>query len=701
MINEIYWYDIECLPNLFTCCIERDSDGGKWQFEISPWYHQGRELYNLLMQIKQSGGRMGGYNNYGFDYPVIHQLMQAQGNITASEMKHKADYIIEAGKRGDRFSNIIWDDNQFVPQLDLMKIHHFDNVAKMTSLKLLEFNMRMEEIVELDIPFDKEVTYEESREVLKYNWHDVTATKRFGSLSKPMIDFRDKLTEKYGKNFTNHNDTKIGADFFVMRLGDAGVKANKNIQSPRSVVNTGEILLPYISFERPEFNRILDFFRTAVIPCEGDGIREYFSQFSNELTVVIDNFHIVFGGGGIHASLKKTICYSTDTHQLIDSDVASFYPNLAIKNRFFPEHLTKDAKNEMKGLDKNSARYRELDGVQACIKLALNGVYGKSNDQHSPFLDPKYMLQTTISGQLLLCMLAEQLIKIPNLQMIQMNTDGLTYACPHEYVDHAIRVSEWWENLTKLDLEHAPYSSMPIRDVNNYMALTDKFKIKPLPHDKPDDFSHMLGDRNYATVSNDKNQYTKRIGCYAHVRAEEDSGSRELTWNKNHSSIVVAKAAEAALLHNKSIEEFIHNHDDVMDFMLRTNVPRSSHLIGEHERFNMTLQEKYQNVSRYYVSETGVSLIKVMPPTDKLILKWNTVAHWQHVDNGKQVNAPKAPSGKYALINKPSANPPDRRMGITVGWLVTVCNSMKGHEFNDINYDYYIAEARKLVDELK
>ena len=255
--NEIYWYDIESLPNFFSCAIIRDSDDATWIFEISDWKHEGQALYQILMQIAQSGGRLGGYNNYHFDYPVLHMLIEAQGNIDALTLKHKSNYIIDCANRGDSFSNVVWDDQQFVPQLDLMKIHHFDNKAKMTSLKLLEFNMRMGDIVEMDIDWQKPIDYETRCKLLTYNIHDVKATKKFGGLSKPMIEFRDKLTAKYSKNFTNHNDTKIGADFFIMRLADAGIKANKRTQSPRLSVNVGEIILPYIKFENPEFQRIL------------------------------------------------------------------------------------------------------------------------------------------------------------------------------------------------------------------------------------------------------------------------------------------------------------------------------------------------------------------------------------------------------------------------------------------------------------
>jgi hypothetical protein len=464
-------------------------------------------------------------------------------------------------------------------------------------------------------------------------------------------------------------------------------------------VRVADIILPYISFERPEFNRVLDFFRSAVVPTTGDGIKNYFAEMQSELTANIDGFDVVFGGGGIHASLSATIIASSNTHQLMDSDVASFYPNLAIKNKFYPQHLTEVFCDVYLNVYNERKTYAKKTPENNMMKLALNGVYGKSNDVHSPFLDPKYTLATTINGQLLLCMLVEQLIKIPDLKMVQMNTDGVTYLCRREYIDHAMKVSEWWEDLTQLELEHAPYERMPIRDVNNYMAKTDTWKIKPLPADQgwengtPDDFAYQLGDRQYATTSDPKNQYVKRIGCYAYVRAEEDIGTRELTWNKNHSAIVVAKAAEAALMYDQSIAEFIHNHTDMYDFCSRTKVPRTSHLMAGDERV--------QNVSRYYVSTDGVPLTKVMPSTDKLRQKWLTVAHWQHRDNGTTVNAPKAPSGKYDLIPAPSELPPERRMSIEKGFVVDVCNSIAGVTFNNIDYDYYIAATKKLVDALR
>ena len=113
--------------------------------------------------------------------------------------------------------------DQFVTQLDLFKIHHFDNKARATSLKVLEFNMRADSIEDLPFPVGTVLTHEQAQVLKKYNQHDVAQTKAFYHHSKNMIAFREELTRKYARDFMNHNDTKIGKDYFIMNLEEAGV----------------------------------------------------------------------------------------------------------------------------------------------------------------------------------------------------------------------------------------------------------------------------------------------------------------------------------------------------------------------------------------------------------------------------------------------------------------------------------------------
>jgi hypothetical protein len=728
----IYDYDIETLHNLFTIVIIRESDSATWKFEISQWMNQGIELYQLLMQIKMSKGRMRGYNNLGYDYPILHMLIEYQGIVNNALLKNKNDAIFASQGVND-YEHFIWENERHIPQIDLYRIHHFDNKAKRTSLKLLEFNMMLSNIDELELDFQALVKDRtEADRIMEYNHSDAKATAIFGGYSRSELAFRDELSIKYGKDFTNHNDTKIGQDFFVMELAKKGIRANKYNQTIRAVINVGEVILPYIKFDTPGFQEVLEFFRETVIDPEQikgffgsrdktkskctaniterladtmdpkdvrvhymDGTRTTYDKIDRNKPVkylrpvnihtVVNGFRFDFGAGGIHGSLHNTIVVPDSTQTLRDSDVASYYPNLSIANNFFPFHLGAVFCAVYLGIYNQRKTYAKGTPENNMLKLALNGVYGKSNDKHSPFYDPQYTMSITINGQLLLCMLAEQLMKIPGLTMVQINTDGLTYLCPNEYVAHADAISKWWEQLTKLELEHVDYIKMAVRDVNSYLAVTKPYMKKGV----------LVPPK------------IKRIGAYAYERASENPGSRELPWHKNHSGVVIAKAAEAALVRGDNIERFIRAHikTNPLDFMMRTKVNRADDLYLETPitvagRVITTTRKKIQNVTRYYVTNSGGKLIKQMDPTTAQNESWNVKPHWRHKVSGIVKQSAKAPSGMFVQCKPPSELPPVRRLGICAGQFVTEANKLSGLDMSDVNIKYYVDETRKLVDAL-
>jgi hypothetical protein len=609
---------------------------------------------------------MVGYNNVGFDYPVVHLIFK-NGNVGIGnkEIYNKAISII--GSHGPaKFAHMVWESDHAVPQLDLFKIHHFDNMAKTTNLKLLEFNMRMNNIE--DLPFKPgTVLNQEQRGILaKYMWHDVKATEKFYKETLDQIRFREELTEKYDRNFLNHNDTKIGKDFFIMKLEEFNpgccynyeTGRKKIVQTPRESIDLAEIILPYIKFDHPEFQRIVTWFRSQVITETKGSIKD--------INCTIDGFQYDFGTGGIHGSVESSIVNSTDEMIIEDWDVRSYYPNMAIQNGLHPEHLGQTFCSIYKEVYEQRKQYKKGTTENAMLKLALNGTYGDSNNQYSPFYDPKFTMSITINGQLSLCMLAEQLIKLDSLRMIQINTDGLTIRYPRQYKPWVHQVCKWWEDVTKLELESAEYTRMMIRDCNNYIAEYTGGKLK-------------------------------RKGAYEY----------KLGWHQNHSNLVVPKAAEAALVRGEDIREFITNHDDIFDFFLRTKVPRNSSLKWG--------DETVQNITRYYISTDGNTLQKVMPPAgpmgeykraNKLTDSYfNTVMN--EIGTGiwdERIHTKK--KSKYET----------RVSGINTGWTVQLCNdlgwlnklqemcfsdvSIKDRYFYNLNYEWYIKETEKLIKPL-
>ena len=654
-------YDIETYPNIFTVGFEHCSTGQRWLFEISFRKNEIVTLCQFLNQLKAQQCRMVGYNNLGFDYPVVHFIYKNQSaGINVSEIYQKAMSIINASPNA-KFAHLVWDDQHVATQIDLFKIHHFDNRARSTSLKMLEFNMRMDNIEDLPFPVGTTLTDQQADILIDYMWHDIFATRKFYNETLDHIRFREELSLKYNRNFLNHNDTKIGKDFFIMKLEEVQPGCcyqyvegkRKMVQTQRENIDLNHVILPYVTFDHPEFQRILTWFKAQVIT-ETKGVFK-------DVNCEIDGFKFDFGTGGIHGSVESQIVYSDDYWIIEDWDVASYYPNLAIANGLHPNHLGQTFCTIYKDVYEQRKSYPKGTAENAMLKLALNGVYGDSNNQYSPFYDPQYTMSITINGQLLLCVLAEQLIKLDVLKMVQINTDGLTIRYPRHHQQWVHSVCQWWEQLTNLTLESAEYNRMFIRDVNNYIA-------------------------EYSTGG------LKRKGAYEY----------ELGWHQNHSALVVPKAAEAALVRGENIREFIESHNDIFDFFLRTKVPRNSILEWGGEQVS--------NIVRYYISKNGKPLEKVMPPV-------GPAGEYKRANNltNDYFNSVIAEIGTGVwderIHTKNKSVYEERRTSINTGWTVELCNKLLIENFEgvdfitsidkaDINMEWYIKEAEKLVNPL-
>ncbi len=648
-------YDIECYSNIFTVVIYSPRKDQYLVFEISQRRNDVAHLDEIVRKIKFHQRRMVGFNNMGYDYPVLHAVLgfhRSNRSATWEQLcrvaKKKTDEIIGAD-HFDRFKHLIWENNQFCPQLDLFKIHHFDNTARATSLKVLQFNMRSESIE--DLPFDpsKPVDPKDFDALISYNRHDVQETYRFYLETLEAIRFREQLTVKYGINFINANDTKIGKTIFQMELEQHMGKGSchyftadgerKPKQTKRKTIAMLDVILPYVRFERKEFNLVKKWMEKQVLK---DATKDVFTRLDEvqlgdmvnhcdmtkvtgkvkNLNCIVDGFNFVFGTGGLHGCIDSATVESCDRRVIVDLDVVSYYPSLAIVNEIYPQHLGTEFCLIYKRLKDQRVTYKKGSPENAALKLALNGVYGDSNNKFSPFYDPQYTMAITINGQLLLCMLAEKLIKIDGLEMIQANTDGVTVRIDRDKLDAMDTVCKEWEKVTKLQLESVRYSRMFIRDVNNYIAEYEDGKLK-------------------------------RKGAYEY----------DLDWHQNFSCLVVQKAAEANLVRGQDIGEFIRNHDDPYDFYLRAKVPRSSRLVIRYYLTKEKVMEKtLRNITRYYVSNEGGYLIKIMPPLPK----------------------------------KPDK---EREIAVNKGWKVIVHDVIAPLE--DINYDFYVGEAEKLVNTVK
>lgn len=559
-------YDCETFKNCFVLCAVDEHTGKRFTFEISSRRNDAAALNAWANSLAAEQLSMVGFNNMGFDYPVLHFVLA--GGVSAPMIYEKAMAILNCE---DKFTHLVYPSDQRVAQIDLFKIHHFDNKARMTSLKALEFNMRLPNIQDLPFPVGTHLTHEQMDTLIDYCWNDVDATVEFYHESKDKIEFRQELSALYNKSFMNHNDVKIGKEIFQINLEASGVvcyEYGPNGRTPKQTlrhrIDLHQCVPSYAHFDTPEFNRIKQHFQSTSITVTKGAFAD--------LTATVAGMEFKFGTGGIHASVESESFVSNDTMMIYDVDVTSLYPSLAIENHYYPEHLGEKFVEVYKRLRAERVSYAKGTPQNAMLKLALNGVYGASNDAYSIFYDPLFTMKVTITGQMVLAMLVEQLLSVRGVRIIQANTDGITVYMPRAVKAEVDAKCAAWEAITRLTLESVEYRLMSIADVNSYLAVTVGGKVK-------------------------------RKGRYEH----------KVEWHQDSSCLVVPKVAEKVLVEGVPIRQTVEEWPEFMDFMIRTKVNRPSSLVLSVNGADVPLE----NTQRYYMSKEGHPMFKLMPPLAK------------------------------------------------------------------------------------
>lgn len=581
-------YDEETFPNLFSVAMTplKLGDDREWVYEISP---RRNDLAHLTYDMRNGSiDRCYGFNNLAFDYPLLHHALYLNdaGFTDPAEIAfnlfNRAQEII-AAQHG--WENHVRPRDVVVEQVDLLLIHHFDNKAKMTSLKVIEFNMQSPSVEDMPFPVGTWLEPDQIDIVLGYNKNDTRETKRFAHKSMDAITFREDLIKRgwFGTEVLNYNDTKIGKEYFKKRLEERqpGITKSRNGKKPqthRDRIRLAECIFPYVQFQRRELQDLHERLR-------GVEFSGYETKNAYKESITLDGFTFDIGQGGIHGSVNNRVILADTGHDVIDIDVTGYYPSVAIVNRLYPAHLGEVFSDVYRDIrdTREIAKEAGLKVEAGTLKLANNGTFGDFGNVHSIFYDPKCLIDVTINGQLLQVMLAEQLMRIPTLEMIQMNTDGLTIRV-HRANRHLVHaMCDWWMGVTKLRLEFKQYDMMAVRDVNNYVSLYSKDACN----------GKDAGGR-------------KRKGAYDWEMLSGSTGG-QLAWNRDFSGLVIPKAAEAALIDDTDPTWFIENHHEPYDFMMRARVTGGSKLqLGDGTPLPKTV--------RYFVSTDGQPLVKIMPP---------------------------------------------------------------------------------------
>ena len=341
--------DYETLYDCFTAVFEHYKTKETKVFVISRLRNDQSEFLSFLKQNINKKEWHISYNGLAFDAQVTHYILDnvdswkdqegldLDGHLTANIIYKFAQRTITKSNNREFADYPEW--KMQIGQIDLFKMHHWDNPAKRSSLKWIQYSMDWDNILDMPIHHGSEIrSQEELNTVLEYNINDVKSTKEIFSRSTELIKLRKELTTTYDINLFSASEPRISKELFAYYMSDKlniNKRDLKKMRTFRKSIKFKDIILDYIKFESPEFKGLLERFKAVELnPDNLKGAFKYSLDYKGVKT------H--FGVGGVHGARKSGIYESDDDNIIMSSDVTSFYPNLVIRNKWAPGHFPVD-----------------------------------------------------------------------------------------------------------------------------------------------------------------------------------------------------------------------------------------------------------------------------------------------------------------------------------------------------------------------
>lgn len=571
--------DYETLCNCFVAVFQHYKDDSvKHLFVIHEDRNDFKKLMTFFKRCKDNKEWHISYNGLAFDAQITQWMIDNRvklANMSTDELvKAIYEYAQKTIHRTEKEQFPEYAPYKLtISQIDLFKMNHWDNKAKRSSLKWVQYSMDWDNVEEMPHPHYAPITTSDQlNDLIKYCVNDVQSTKKILEHSKEQIVLRQTLTKEYGINLYSASEPRISKELFLHFLQEriGWDKAEiKRLRTPRPYIVLADCILPYIKFKTETFNSVLEYFRKKVITSTKDGFKH---------SVKYKGVTTDYGLGGIHGAADAGVYEAQPGWTIMTSDVTSFYPNLAIKNGFHPEHLPKKEFGDLyEWFFEERKKIPKTDPKNYVYKLILNSTYGLTGDENSFLYDPRMTMQITINGQLSLSMLYEMICEeIPDAIPLMQNTDGLETMIPTAAVGKYMDICSTWEQITKLSLEHDQYKKMIIRDVNNYIAVTTKDKVK----------------------------------CKGAFEWEDLYNKKVSVFHKNKSFLIIPKAIYAYFVHGIMPEDFLAQNQEIFDYCAGVKAKSGWHYEDRRVVQGELKVTKLQKIVRYYVSNDGGKLVK-------------------------------------------------------------------------------------------
>lgn len=571
----VYVYDIEVFPNVFHCTVKNTETGKLHKFEIScrsnqldelveffhtiNTNHTFGDLYTADIQFK-TDKLFCGYNNLHYDNAIINYIidyyntMKYKGYRTICRSIFNLSKVITNSSEDDISAWKKWKYMVCFDSFDLLTMLYSNKLR--VGLKEIQVTMQYKNVQEFVADWQADLPESQIDSMIDYNINDVNSTEELLNRCKKDIDLRIAIEDEYGVRVLSKDGVNIGMKILTQKyLEKTGLTwwDIKDLRSPMSVIPLNDVILPFIKYDSPILQRVLDDMKNQIV---SPGRKGYENKF------VFEGLQYSVGVGGIHSVNKPEIIIPKEDELLIDIDVASLYPSMLIEYGFYPKHLGPEFLEVYKQIkdERIEAKHNGNKVKNETLKLALNGLSGNLQNEHNFCYSPFAVMQIRINGQLLLLMLAEKLTQL-GCRIVQANTDGLFVLLKKDVYSKVNKVCRDWEQLTKLTLEEERFKAMYQYAINDYFAIAEDDSVK------------------------EKGMFitTVKLG-------------------KGLTPKIIPKAVINFFKNGVSVEETIKGCQDIKDFLMSEKTGKQWHV-----EYN---NKEQQRTNRFYASTNGAYLWK-------------------------------------------------------------------------------------------
>lgn len=561
-------YDIEIFPNVFHCTCKDTETNKLYFFEISKRKNQLTELVDFF-HYKNIDKMFCGYNNKHYDDVIINYIidyyykMDSLPYLRICDSLFNLSHTIVTSEEGDTSKFKRWKYAKYFYSMDLLTMLFSSKLR--VGLKEMQVTMHYNNVEEYSGDFNQFLSEDSIDDMIAYNINDVESTTELLNRLSGDVQLRLFIEQEYGIDALSMDSVKFGETLLLKKYCEQSRLSEqyvKTLRSPMDYIPLKDVILPFIKYKNPILQDVLKDMKSQIVYSK--------ERKGYEKKFVLSNVCYSVGVGGIHSLHTPRIFIPNDNEYIGHSDVASMYPSFIIKYKWIPRHLGEEFWKVYSQIYKEriEAKHSGQKLKNLALKLTLNSVTGKMQQETSWMYDPFSVFKIRINGQLILLMLVDRLLEL-NCKIVQVNTDGVMYIAKEDQRKAVQEAVSEVEQLSQLTFESDDYEAFYQYAINDYFGV----------------------EKGYSQSKDPK--LIEKKGMFI----------TEPRLGKGLAPTIIPKAVINYFLTNEPVKDYICKCTDIKDFLMYQRVDKKFKVFhGKRE---------VQRINRFYASSNDYYLYKV------------------------------------------------------------------------------------------